>query len=416
MNSDSEQRHNNLNQSKVNPESVSDQAMAQFDPVDKISDAIQALKKEEAEFNHSLQQLEYPEPEMGSSHFSSGLIVVGLVCMFLGGLYLERRSAGFNPEVYSQSSSSDTKTTVAASGSSGSDAVDAGANGDAAPAKEGPSVDVEALVANGKTVYETVCLACHQANGEGLPGAFPGLAGSEWVLEEGPGRLIRIVLQGLQGPIEVKGQAFNSVMVAWRSQLSDEDIASVLTYIRQEWGNDAGYVTPDQVAQVWSEVSDRGEEPWTADALLEVDPLVGTEQSPGDSSSGSESTSGAAVSEATLKAGEEVYLSMCLAGLFPPLAGSDWVTANQPDRIIRIVLNGLQGEIEVLGQTYNNVMTPWKDQLTDQQIADVITYIRNTWDNSASGVAVSQVSDIRQATSDRDTPWTVSELMEINVD
>lgn len=422
MNSESEKRHFTLNQSNENPESVSDQAMANIDPVDKISEAIDTLRKEELEFTDSLQQKEYPEPVMGSAPFSSGLIILGLVCMFLGGFYLEKRSAGYDPGYFSESSPGDQSVLVAQGSSSVEEATNTSDKGAAEPA-----VDVQAMVSAGKTVYETYCLACHQANGEGLPGAFPALAGSEWVLEsDGPGRLIRIVLQGLQGPIEVKGQSYNSVMVAWRSQLTDDDVANVLTYIRQEWGNDAGYVTSDQVASVWSEISSRGEEAWTSDLLMDVDPAVGSTAS-GESSNGSGSgAEEVAVSPATLKAGEEVYLTMCvachqqngqgLAGLFPPLAGSEWVNANQPDRIVRIVLHGLQGEIDVLGQTYNNVMTPWKDLLTDQQIADAISYIRNSWDNSASGVSASKVTEIRQATADRDTPWTVGELMQVSVD
>lgn len=422
MNSESEKRHFTLNQSNENPESVSDQAMANIDPVVKISEAIDSLRKEEAEFIDSLQKSEYPEPVMGSAPFSSGLIVLGLVCMFLGGFYLEKKSAGYDPAYFSESSPEDQGFVVAQSGAGEGQALETVDSGTTEPA-----VDVQAMVSAGKTVYETFCLACHQANGEGLPGAFPALAGSEWVLEDkGPGRLARIVLQGLQGPIEVKGQTYNSVMVAWRSQLSDDDVANVLTYIRQEWGNDAGYVTPDQVATVWSEISDRGEEAWTADLLLQVDPAVGISDSGAASSTDGVTDQGSAVTAATLKAGEEVYLTMCvachqqtgqgLAGLFPPLAGSEWVNAKQPDRIVRIVLHGLQGEIDVLGQTYNNVMTPWKDQLTDQQIADAISYIRNSWDNSASGVSAAKVTEIRQATADRDTPWTVEELMQISVD
>ncbi len=426
MNSDTEKPHPNLNKPTDNLESVPSQkkANAWIDPVDRIAQAAQALKQEEEAYTDSLTRSESPEPQLGSASFSPGLIVLGLICMFLGGFYLERRSADYRSDVYSQAS--DLEVSVHTKEGPATSVVDAGEGDTGTPV--GPSVDVDALIAQGKTVYETYCLACHQANGEGLPAAFPALAGSEWVLEEGPGRIIRAVLQGLQGPIEVKGQAFNSVMVAWRAQLSDDDVASVLTYIRQEWGNDAGYVTPDQVASVWSSVSGRGEEAWTADELLALDPAVETAGASGGAGAGADSGSAAseAIDPARIAAGEQVYLTMCLAchqqtgqglaGLFPPLAGSEWVTTNQPDRIIRIVLNGLQGEISVQGQTYNNVMTPWKDMLDDQQVADVLTYIRNSWDNTGSGVSASKVKEIRSATADRDTPWTAAELEAIPVD
>lgn len=103
----------------------------------------------------------------------------------------------------------------------------------------------------GKKVYQT-CSACHQATGAGIPNAFPPLAGSEWV--NGPvENLIRIQLRGLQGPIKVKGTEFNSVMPP-NATLTDKEIADVLTYIRSNFGNKAGAVTPEQVKALRGEV------------------------------------------------------------------------------------------------------------------------------------------------------------------
>lgn len=100
----------------------------------------------------------------------------------------------------------------------------------------------------GETVYKTVCIACHQPNGQGLPGAFPPLAGSEWVQASKPDRIIRIVLNGLEGPIHVKGMTYAAApMPAQRDVLSDEQIAAVLTYARQTWGNKASPVTTEEV-------------------------------------------------------------------------------------------------------------------------------------------------------------------------
>lgn len=125
-------------------------------------------------------------------------------------------------------------------------------------------------IASGKKVYETYCQICHQATGLGLPGQFPPLAGSEWVLPEKPDRIIRIVLNGLAGPIEVNGAQFNGAMFAFKDMpLTDEDIANVLSYIRNTWGNKASEVTADQVKAIRGDVSGRGT-PWSAPELLNI--------------------------------------------------------------------------------------------------------------------------------------------------
>jgi mono/diheme cytochrome c family protein len=99
---------------------------------------------------------------------------------------------------------------------------------------------------NGATVFAGTCQACHQANGEGAPGMFPPLAGSEFVNGDA-GRLARIVLNGLTGPVIVRGATFNGQMPPWK-QLSDAELAAVLTYVRSSWGNSAGPVAPPDVA------------------------------------------------------------------------------------------------------------------------------------------------------------------------
>jgi mono/diheme cytochrome c family protein len=124
----------------------------------------------------------------------------------------------------------------------------------------------------GKAVYnKPTCVACHQADGNGTPGLNPPLVGSEWVNEKEPGRVIRIALNGLTGPITVKGQAFNGNMVPWKDVLSDEEIAAVLTYVRQnkEWGNNAPEVTPERVKAVRAKVKDRAT-PFTPDELKQI--------------------------------------------------------------------------------------------------------------------------------------------------
>jgi len=126
----------------------------------------------------------------------------------------------------------------------------------------------------GRDVYAQLCSACHQPNGSGnIANGCPPVAGSDWVLEEGPGRLIRIVLHGAKGPITVNGKEWGSPtgMLAFKDSLSDEQIAHVITYLRQapEWKNNAPEVTAEMVKAVREKTSSRGA-PWTADELLKV--------------------------------------------------------------------------------------------------------------------------------------------------
>jgi len=100
----------------------------------------------------------------------------------------------------------------------------------------------------GQEVYKAACMACHQANGQGLPGAFPPLASSDF-LKADRNRAIHLVVNGLQGPIVVNGMKFNSVMPPM-SQLSDEEIADALTYAMNSWGNSFGSVSKAEVAVV----------------------------------------------------------------------------------------------------------------------------------------------------------------------
>ena len=131
------------------------------------------------------------------------------------------------------------------------------------PAK--PLTEAEkALFEKGRVVYNTICFACHQPSGLGLPGLAPTLVGSDWVT--GPSdRLVRIVLQGLTGPIEVNGTKWQLEMPAV-THLSDEDIAAVLTYVRREWENDGSPLTPTDVTAMRAKIAGRTTA-WTATEL-----------------------------------------------------------------------------------------------------------------------------------------------------
>ncbi|MFI5207406.1 MAG: c-type cytochrome, partial [Gemmatimonadales bacterium] len=99
---------------------------------------------------------------------------------------------------------------------------------------------------NGQTIFAGTCAACHQPSGQGSPGMFPPLAGSDYVTGDA-GRMIRIVLKGLSGAVTVHGGQFNGQMPPWQ-QLSDAELAAVISYVRTSWGNSAGAVTAADVA------------------------------------------------------------------------------------------------------------------------------------------------------------------------
>jgi mono/diheme cytochrome c family protein len=103
--------------------------------------------------------------------------------------------------------------------------------------------------------YETVCITCHQAEGQGVPGAFPPLAGSDWLLGN-PEIPVRVVILGLTGPIEVKGTKFNSTMPP-PPGLTDEKIAEAITYARAHFGNHGEKVDVELVKKVRASLAGR---------------------------------------------------------------------------------------------------------------------------------------------------------------
>lgn len=100
---------------------------------------------------------------------------------------------------------------------------------------------------DGAALFASLCAACHQATGLGLPGVFPPLAGSEWVIGK-DATAAAILLHGINGALTVKGTVYNGAMPAFGGQLNDEQIAAVLTYVRSQWGNSAAAVSAETVA------------------------------------------------------------------------------------------------------------------------------------------------------------------------
>ena len=121
----------------------------------------------------------------------------------------------------------------------------------------------------------------------------------------------------------------------------------------------------------------------------------------------------------TARTGEQVYTSVCLSchqatgqgltGVYPPLAGSEW-PVKEPSIPIRIVLHGLMGEIEVAGNKYNNVMSPQGMLLNDQEIANVLNYVRSSWGNKADvEITADMVQEQREKYPNHGI-WNASEL------
>jgi mono/diheme cytochrome c family protein len=195
---------------------------------------------------HAQMLREKSEPREGASPVPIVLLLLLLFVfsglIFFGGIYMARYSAGFSALAFDET-------------------VHPG---------EGEAIDVQPpdpLVV-GSRLYTQNCVVCHQATGQGLPPVFPPLVDSEWVTGS-ERRLIRILLHGLGGEIVVKGVTYNGIMPAFGPSTlnwSDEDIAAVLSFIRQEWGNAADPVSPETVAAVRAETADRTAA-WTAAEL-----------------------------------------------------------------------------------------------------------------------------------------------------
>ncbi|HEY9897611.1 MAG TPA: c-type cytochrome [Pantanalinema sp.] len=115
----------------------------------------------------------------------------------------------------------------------------------AAPAAAAVAAAPAGAKADGTKVYETNCASCHQATGAGMPGVFPPLAGAE-IPNGDAAEHIKIVLHGKSGPMTVLGKQYNGAMPPF-AQLTDEEIAAVVTHERTSWGNKGSAVTPAQV-------------------------------------------------------------------------------------------------------------------------------------------------------------------------
>ncbi len=195
----------------------------------------------DVEVIHRTLLREQGDPEEGREPAPWFVLAAILIGLFWGGWYLGRYGGSFGPATH-----------VAFSGAAAS----------APGVSDSGEVDMLAL---GQRTYNANCQACHQSDGQGVPGAFPPLIGSDWVTGP-PETVVRILLHGLQGPIEVAGAVYNGLMPAFSGTLTEQQIAAVATYIRQWDANEAAPVETAIVEAVSEAHADRNQ-PWTAELL-----------------------------------------------------------------------------------------------------------------------------------------------------
>lgn len=185
-------------------------------------------------FRQEPRQREYEDPDESVRPLPRGFIVLMLVMGVWGSWYIFGLRGASDPTL------GDRRTLAALA---------------AAPAG----------AADGAQIFSGKCAACHQANGQGVPGVFPSLAGVDYVTGS-PERLVQILLHGIQGPLDVNGVTYNGLMPAWNS-LPDEEIAAVASYIRSSWGNSASAITVNTVADERVRTASRTS-PWLGSAGL----------------------------------------------------------------------------------------------------------------------------------------------------
>ena len=202
-----------------------------------------AMQDEHMQDVHAQLMREKEEPQEGFSPVPIFLMFIFAALCFWGGVYLVEHSGGYRWDAYSP---------------------------DFDPNAGAPKPIEITLFDRGAKVYRNQCAQCHQADGNGVLGVYPPLVASNWVTGH-PQVVSRILINGLNGPIVVKGSNYNGNMPAFGSSglaLSDKDIAGVITYIRQEWGNSASDVTVATIAE-YSDLYAGRSVPWQAADLKE---------------------------------------------------------------------------------------------------------------------------------------------------
>jgi mono/diheme cytochrome c family protein len=184
------------------------------------------------------------EPTATRSTAPMWIVVTTLALLFLGFVFFDKHSGWFDAKIYAPYSSAEQLEAFQ------------------------PKSGAAAAAAQGKKVYEAVCGICHGVDGMGKPGQAPPLSGSEWVLAKGINRLAHIPLAGVSGTLMVEGKEWNLNMAAMGAALPDADLAAVLTYMRNAWGNKAGEVTADDIKKIRSEM--KGGQPMSGEQMMKM--------------------------------------------------------------------------------------------------------------------------------------------------
>ncbi|MGB0408530.1 MAG: c-type cytochrome [Opitutales bacterium] len=214
-----------------------------------------AMQDEHMQDVHAQLMREKEEPQEGFNPVPIFLLFVFAALCFWGGVYIVHYGGDFRADVYDPHFD---------------------------PASTAPPRPEISLFDRGAKVYRNQCAQCHQADGNGVPGVYPPLPASDWVT--GHAEVVsRILINGLNGPIVVKGSTYNGNMPAFGPgglNLKPKDIAGVITYIRQEWGNTASEVSEETILAYLDTYSGRST-PWQAAELLEglgPEPIVAAEE------------------------------------------------------------------------------------------------------------------------------------------
>jgi mono/diheme cytochrome c family protein len=368
---------------------------------------------------HAAVKREHGDPRADVTPIPLWLTGLCAVAVAWAGAYLGVFHGGFSANVFDENQSSPALLFPVASTT--------GANTGAAA---GPV----SLADIGKGVYSN-CVPCHQGSGLGVPGTFPPLAGSEWVVGSEK-RLIAILLKGVHEPLTVAGKQFpgaGAAMQAWESALTDKKIAGVATYIRSNFGNSAPEISEAKVKAARAEFADRKTQ-WTEAELKQIPENAtlpdaeGAAPAPAAAPAGAPAAApGAPAANAPAPAaggdpmalGKMTYMTICIAchqptgaGLpliFPPLTKSPYANGS-PERFAAIVLKGNIGPFTVDNKPFNNVMPGLEAGLDDAKIAAVMTFVRANFENSAPPVSPDVVAAARKKFTDRKTSWTQPEL------
>jgi mono/diheme cytochrome c family protein len=378
---------------------------------------------------HAAISREHAEPRAGTMPIPMwlGALSAGALCW--AGAYVGMFAGGFSPSVYNEYESSPAAFFPLPKSGAGEVAV------------ELPLLEL------GKKTFDKNCSVCHAATGVGTP-PNPPVAGSEWVdgAEFSEKRLVAILLKGISGPLVVNGKTYNGNMPPWGGTLKPREIAGVITYIRQSFGNKGtGEITEAHIA-AGKKAFESQIAPWT-EAGLKAIPLTDKLDVPaGDSKSAAaavapvamKTDTGAPVGAtpaapaastydlvASIANGQKVYTVSCgachqatgagIPGAFPTLIATPYTTGDAR-RLTAIVLKGVTGPITVNGTQFTSMMP--NPELTfpilkdDKNVADVLNYVRNSWGNKAEPVITPEfVTKVREEFKAKTDQWTEAELL-----